>query len=548
MNQNTSTAEPWATPASYAQERVWLASQVSRDAPVYHVIDKMCVHAGISEDQLRAGFARIVARHESLRTSFRVTDGVLEQLVHPRVEDGTPLVDLRDLDEDKQAASLEQIARDLMFEAFDLTRAPLWRMVFARTADGTWWLLFVAHHTIFDAASVLNLHAELTEVCAAAEQGREAELPELAIQYADYSAWQRGRLSGTDLDGLTAFWDARLADLPVVHGIPTDRPRPDDRAFAGADLTAALPPETVAALPDVARRFKATPFAVLLAAYVALVHRRSERDDIVVGVPVAGRDRPELLPLIGMFVNMVVLRTDASGDPTFAELVERVRDVSLAAWDHQEMPYQKLVEKYGGREPGVPPLYQLGFNLLTTPGFSTTSATAEDDLLLEVAGGQVRLEYSTSLFDAATARAVLDDYVRVLSAAVADTETRLSGLPVSTVTGGLAPAAGPRPPAEPREYVAPRTAAEELVAKTWAEVLGVERVGALDDFFDLGGHSLLALRVIGRLSAACEVELSIQAFFADTTVQGVAAELERLLAEDLDELSDDDAQRLVEEG
>jgi non-ribosomal peptide synthetase component F len=310
-----------------------------------------------------------------------------------------------------------------------------------------------------------------------------------------------------------------------------------------------LPPETVAALPDVARRFRATPFMVLLAAYVALIHRRSERDDVVVGVPVGGRDRPELLPLIGMFVNMVVLRTDASGDPAFAELVERVRDVALAAWDHQEMPYQKLVEKHAGdREPGVPPLYQLGFNLLTTPGFSTTSATAEDDLLLEVAGGQVRLEHSTSLFDGATARGILDDYVRVLSAAVADTETRLSGLPVSAGSGGLAPAAGPRAAAGPVEYVPPRTSAEELVAEVWAEVLGAERVGALDDFFDLGGHSLLALRVIGRLSAACGVELSIQAFFSDTTVQGVAAELERLLAAELDEISEDDAQRLVEEG
>jgi acyl carrier protein len=509
----------------------------------------MRIHARISEGQLQSGIARIVARHESLRTSFRVTDGVLEQVVCARVEDRVPLVDLRGLDEDKQAASLEETFRELLFEPFDLERAPLWRAALVHLAEGTWWVLFVAHHTVFDAASVFNLHAEVTEVCAAAEQGREPDLPELAVQYADYSAWQRGRLSGTELDGLTAFWDERLADLPSVHGIPTDRPRPDERAFAGADLVAVLPPETVAALPDVARRFRATPFMVLLAAYVALIHRRSERDDVVVGVPVGGRDRPELLPLIGMFVNMVVLRTDASGDPAFAELVERVRDVALAAWDHQEMPYQKLVEKHAGdREPGVPPLYQLGFNLLTTPGFSTTSATAEDDLLLEVAGGQVRLEHSTSLFDGATARGILDDYVRVLSAAVADTETRLSGLPVSAGSGGLAPAAGPRAAAGPVEYVPPRTSAEELVAEVWAEVLGAERVGALDDFFDLGGHSLLALRVIGRLSAACGVELSIQAFFSDTTVQGVAAELERLLAAELDEISEDDAQRLVEEG
>jgi non-ribosomal peptide synthetase component F len=247
---------------------------------------------------------------------------------------------------------------------------------------------------------------------------------------------------------------------------------------------------------------------------------------------------------------MVVLRVRVPAGLSFAELVERVRTATLAAWDHQEMPFQKLVETLAtAREPGVPPLYQLGFNHLTTPGFSSTSATAEDDLMLEVCGNSVRLEYNTGLFEEETARLLADDYVRVLAAGLADPATAVDRLPVLAVARGQAPpAAGAEPgTGAPVEYVAPRTAAEELVAQVWAEVLGARRVGALDDFFDLGGHSLLALRVIARLSGMAGTDLPIHVFFADTTVAGVAAALEGLLAAELDQLSEEEALRLVGE-
>jgi hypothetical protein len=541
--------QPWVVPASYAQERIWFASQLAGDVPVYHVVDRVPLRYPVAVDTVRGALAQVVARHETLRTAFRTDDGVLMQAVYPQVPVVVEEVDLRGLPDEVVRRQVNQIMDAMSAAPLPLDQVPLWRAKVVCHDEDEWALLFVAHHTVVDGASELNLHAELTEICAAAAAGRPAELPELPIQYADYAMWQRDRLRGAAMDELAAFWRKTLADLPTVHGVPADRPRPTERTFIGDDVTVPLPDQVNTLLPELARGASATPFMVMLAAYAALLHRLSDSDDIVVGVPVAGRDRTELQPLIGMFVNMLVLRIDVSSDPSFAELVERVRHTWLAAWDHQEMPYQKLVELLAAhRDPGVAPLYQLGFNYLTatTPG-TILSETAEDDLMLEIFGRWCRIEYNVGLFDAATVRRIADTYVNVVSTVLAAPQTRMSELPVTTPTG--LPRVEPVAASADRAYLAPRTAAEGLVAQVWAEVLGVEQVGAYDDFFDLGGHSLLALRVIARLSDAAQVDLSIQAFFADTTVAGVAAELERLLTAELDDLSEEEAaQLLAEEG
>jgi Condensation domain/Phosphopantetheine attachment site len=528
----------WVVPASYAQERVWFASQLVRGVPVYHVVDDFRLAHPLTAETFRSALRQVCDRHEVLRTSFRADDGGLMQVVHGAVELPLREVDLGGLPEQAQTARVEELIAELAHAEIPLDRPPLWRAVLVRLADDAWVVLFVAHHTIVDAASQWILRAELRELCAAAVEGRPARLPELPIQYADYAVWQRNRLGGGRLAELLAYWREALAGLPAVHRVRTDRPRSPERSFAGADVVFPLP--DAAAVTGLARRYAATPFAVLLAAWGALLHRLSGADDIAVGLLVEGRDRPELRPLIGMFVNTIVTRVDASGDPTFAELLGRVRVRLAADLDHQEMPFQKLLEALAGqRELGVAPLYQIGLNHITI-GFSRRSATVEDELMLEVVGDQARLEYSTALFDPATVDEIAAGYHRVLATVVADPETRMSALPAEPRSADVA--AGPQAGAE---YMPPRTAAEELVAAVWAEVLGVERVGALDDFFDLGGHSLLALRVIARLSAAAEVELTIQGFFEDTTVAGVAAELERVLAAEIDLMPEDEAERLA---
>lgn len=536
---------PWEVPASYAQERVWLTGQLAPGVPLFRVTDWIRLAYPVDAATVVGALGRVVDRHETLRTCFRVDDGALLQVIHPSVPVTVPQVDLADLAEADRQRWMRKLLHEMARAPLPLDRAPLWRAQLVRCGPGEWFLLFMAHHTIADAAAQLNLHAELKELCAAAAESRAASLPDLPIQYADYAVWQRERLSGDRLERLLGYWREALAGLPPVHALPTDRPRPAERTFTGAELEFSLPESLVSGVAALARRRSATPFMAYLAAYAALLHRLSGRDDIVVGVPVSGRDRPQLRPVIGMFVNVVVVRVDTSGDPSFTDLLDRVRHTTLAAFEHGEMPLQKLVEAVAGpRDPRVPPLYQLGFNQLAV-GTGTSHGGTEDDLALEVSGSTGRLEYNTALFEAETAHRFVDQYLDLLAAAVADPETRLAALPAAGLTGGQVYAA-PRS-TTPAEYVAPRTAAEELVAEVWAEVLGVERVGVLDDFFDLGGHSLLALRVTSRLSAATEIDVPIGAFFAGPTVAALAAELERLLAAEIDQLSEEEAERLVAE-
>jgi hypothetical protein len=544
----------WMVPASYAQERVWFASQLTHGSSVYHVVDQFELRYQISAEDVVGALAVVCERHEALRTALSVRDGQLMQAVYQHVDLPVAHLDLSSLEEDERWQRIGGLYDSLAGVPIPLDEAPLWRATLVGLGAAGWVLLVVAHHAAFDAASALNLRAELTELCAAAAQGRPASLPDLPIQYADYAVWQRDRLERGRMAELLGYWQAKLAGLPAVHGLPTDLPRPAERSFAGADLIFPLPAGAEAAAAALARQASATPFMVMFAAYAALLHRLAGAEDIVIGLPVAGRDLPELQPQIGMFVNMVVVRVDAGADPSFTELLGRVRKVLAEAWDHQEMPFQKLVEVLGQRNAGVPPLYQLGFNYLSI-GFSRSSAAAEDDLMLEICPGRGRVEYNTALFTERTASRIADGYQRVLAAVTGDPRVRMSALPVAALAQ--------QPPAEPDEaahpagpgqpdgrpgYVAPRTAAEELVAGVWAEVLGIAQVGALDDFFGLGGHSLLALRVIARLSAAAGTELTIQSFFADTTVAGVAAEIERLLSEELARMPEEEAARLLAGG
>jgi len=511
-------------PASFAQERAWLSSQLTGNAPVYHVADLFAVHATVSEAQLRSALATVVARHEPLRTGFALVDGDLVQVVHERAPATVPRLDLRDRPETTAWEHCRAIQRRLLEEPFDRYGLPLWRAVLVRLDEDEWAIAFAAHHAVADAVSLFNLRAELIELCASAEQGREAALPELTIGYTDYAVGERRRLTGRRLAELRDHWRQRLGDLPATSGLPTDRPRPANRHYAGAEWRAELPGEVRAALTRAAAEADTTVFAFLLAAYAVVVARWRGSADVVIGVPVSGRGRPELMPLIGTFVNMVVVRLDVPDDLTFRVIAGRVAAAVRDAWAHQEMPYQQLVaDLAGSRDAGAPPLFQLGFNLAAGPDDGPPSRTAEDDLMLEVGSRTVRVEYDTQLFHPDTARALLRDYLAVLAAVSADD---------SVPAGRLLPAAGtrarvsaaPRPPAP---YVAPRTAAERLVADVWAAVLPGRTIGALDDFFALGGHSFLALRVIAALNRDGGVDLPIAAFFNDTTVAGVAGEVER---------------------
>ena len=449
-------SQEWTFPASYAQERVWLANQLDPDSPVYNVSLPETLPTGITVEQATAALNTVVARHEALRTHLRADGDGLVQVVRAHEPVTLEVVDLSEVDPaDEQARVFATIGEDAR-TPIPLDRPPLWRARLAQLSGDRVVVLFVAHHAVFDSHSILALRQEFAELCDAALEGREPRLPDLAIQYADYSAWQRDQLAGDGLDRQLAFWRDQLAGAPAVLGLPTDRPRPTRPTFAGDEVWFDMPAGLLDRVGELGRTASATPQMVLLSAYAALLSRLSGSDDVVLGLSTSGRDLPELAPLVGMFVNPVALRVDVSGDPTFAELLGRVRGALLDVMDHWHTPFQKIVEAVAPqRDTAVQPVFQVAFNYIPDTGFDgITLGTTKDDLAFDVTDGRSRLLYRTALFDRSTAESVVDRYVRLLAAAVAAPDTAVAGLPLLTdaeqalVTGAWATGAAPAVPEE----------------------------------------------------------------------------------------------------
>ncbi len=426
-------AAQWTVPASFAQERLWLGSQLDPASPVYNLIYAISLPAGLSAGQIGAALAEVVRRHESLRTGFRPVDGVLHQVVHSQVPVELAHLDLSELDAAARQRRFDEVQDADAARPIALDGDRLWRARLIRYDATGWRLMFAVHHTVFDAGSLPVLRDELTELCRAALAQRAPRLPELSIQYADYSVWQREQLAGDDGAELLAYWQARLAGAPPVHALATDRPRPAVPGYAGDEVVFELPDGLTDRVDALAGRLRTTPFVVLLAAYATLVGRLGDEPDVLIGVPVSGRDRPELTPLIGMFVNRLVVRADVSTGQSFADLVGALRGNVLDDFDHQDMPFQVLVEHLvGRRDASVGPLAQLSFNYLPDTGIGSSYGSAADDLNLELSRDAGRLEYSTALYDAGTVRTLAQRYVRLLDAAVRAPQLSLAELPLLT--------------------------------------------------------------------------------------------------------------------
>jgi amino acid adenylation domain-containing protein len=433
--------QEWTFPASYAQERVWLANQLDPDSPVYNVSLPEGLPHGVTVEQATEALRQVVARHEALRTYLRAshdsegtggTGDALVQVVRAPEPVDLEVIDLSAVDGVDEQARVLAVAEELARTPIALDRPPLWRAKLVRRSGDRLSLLFVAHHAVFDSHSILVLRAELHELCRAAVEGREPRLPALDIQYADYSAWQREQLAGDALAAQLTFWRAHLAGAPEVIGLPTDRPRPPRLGFGGDEVWFDMPAGLLDRVGELGRRSSATPQMVLLTAYAALLSRLSGSDDVVLGLSTAGRDLPELAPLVGMFVNPVALRVDASGDPTFAELLGRVRGALLDVMEHWHTPFQTIVEAVAPRrDPSVQPVFQVAFNYIPDSGFDQiTLGTTKDDLAFDVTTGRSRLLYRTALFERSTAESVVDRYVRLLEAAVTAADTPVADLPL----------------------------------------------------------------------------------------------------------------------
>ncbi|HEX8275250.1 MAG TPA: amino acid adenylation domain-containing protein [Longimicrobiaceae bacterium] len=435
-------------PASFGQRRLWLVDRLQPGSPAYNVPVPLRVRGPLHPRALRRALAALVERHEALRTVLAAgDDGEPVQLVSPPGPVPLPVVDLRALSAAAAEREALRLAADEALRPFDLQAGPLLRSALLRPGDEEWAVLFTVHHVASDGWSAGVLTREVGELYAANAEGREPALPPLPVQYADYAAWQRRWMAGEALEAQLAWWRGRLEGAPPLLELPTDRPRPARPDGRGAARRVALPAELSRSLRALARRAGATPFMVLLAGWQALLARWSGADDVVVGTPVAGRDRREVEGLIGFFVNTLALRARVPADETFEGLLGRVREEVLGAFAHQDLPFERLVEALAPeRAAAHTPVFQAIFALQTAepgelslgPGrvepFGGGAAAAKFDLALELAdagdGFAGSLVFRTELFDADTVERLAARYIALLEGAAADPARRLAAIPL----------------------------------------------------------------------------------------------------------------------
>jgi amino acid adenylation domain-containing protein len=430
-------------PLSWAQERLWFVDQLEGAGALYNIPVARRLAGALDAAALERALGEIVRRHEALRTVFREVDGSVEQVVAPFAGFALPLEDLSALGEAERAAEVRRRAAEDAARPFDLAAGPLFRARLLRLGGAAHVLLLCMHHVASDGWSLDVLFRELSVLYGAYREGRPSPLPGLAVQYADYAVWQRRQLSGEVLERQLAWWRDRLAGAPELLELPTDHPRPPVQSHRGSRERTDLSADLLERLRALGRGEGATPFMVLLAAFQVLLSRYAGSGDVVVGSPIAGRTRGELEPLIGCFANTLVLRADLSGDPTFRELLAQAREVTLGAWEHQDLPFERLVaELRPERTLSHSPVFQVTFTLADgepergLPGLAVTpvdtgAEVAKFDLLLHVDAGPrpgALLTGADDLFERGTLRRMLEHLGRVLEQVAADPDVRLPAL------------------------------------------------------------------------------------------------------------------------
>jgi len=443
---------------SFSQERVWFLEQLQPGSSVHNIPAAFRLPGPLNILALEQSINKIVERHEVLRTTFRVRDGQPVQVIAPSLTVELPLLDLREVSPTMRQMEAYRLATEEALRPFDLAQGPMIRTTLVRLAAMDHLLLLTLHHIVSDGWSMGIVWRELAALYEQERTGRPAGLPNLPIQYADFAEWQRGYLQGEILDNHLEFWRKQLAGAPSVLSLPIDRPRPAVQRFAGALESWLVSPRLTRGLKRLSEQEDVTLFMTLLAAFKSLLSRYTGQVDLVIGTPIANRTRTETEGLIGFFVNMLVLRTDLSGRPGFREALRRVREVTLGAYAHQDLPFEKLVEaQQPERDLSHNPLFQVMFVFQNTPTApqSTTAqqpaqtsattptnapqsplqsgtATAKFDLTLFATetdqGLAGAIEYNTDLFEAASIKRMAGHFQILLDAIVTDPDQRLAEL------------------------------------------------------------------------------------------------------------------------
>jgi amino acid adenylation domain-containing protein len=436
-------ARTGSLPLSFAQQRLWFVNQLEPESAAYNVIGAMRLRGTLNVAALERCVNEITRRHEVLRTSFDDAEGVPTLVVAPELKLPLPVTDISHLPAAERETEARRLSNAEAQRPFDLSVSPLFRIKLLRLADEEHVLLYSMHHIVSDAWSLGVLVREVASLYEAYSHDMPSPLAPLSVQYADYAVWQREWLQGDVLEAHLSYWRRKLGgNLPALQ-LPADRPRPTVQSFRGGVHTFTLAPELVRSVKELSRGASATPFMTLLASFLAYLHKETGQEDLVVGTDIAGRTRSEVEPLIGFFINQLALRTDVSGDPSFGELLRRVREVTLGAYAHQDLPFEKVVGAVRPeRSLSRTPLFQVLFVVQNAPFSSlrlsdlTLSPVELDNqsskfdlsfFITEAEGGVfVTCRYSTDLFEAATIERLTRRWQTLLAHALAEPDARLS--------------------------------------------------------------------------------------------------------------------------
>src|SRR5689334_5684573 len=439
-------SEPKRVPLSFAQERLWFLTQLEPENPSYNLPFALRLSGDLNVAALEKSIDAIIARHETLRTKFVAVDGEPFQFVSPKATATFEILDLTTFAEDKVELELKRLMTTVAERPFDLSNDYPMRASLLKLAADDHVLLVTMHHIISDAWSVSIFTHELSSFYKAFTSEGVEEPPELRIQYSDFTKWQRNWLQGDALKEQVTYWMSQLAGAAKLN-LPTDHVRPKLRTHRGGHLSFTLPADLTDKLKKLSNSEGATLFMTLLAAFNVLLFRYTGEQDIVVGSPIAGRNRIETEPLIGFFVNSLALRTDLSGNPTFRELVGRVKEVAVSAYAHQDLPFEKLVEELNpARDVSQTPVFQVMFGLqnapratadlhnLTVRRIPTEVRTAKFDLTLLISdtanGLSGWFEYNADLFEASTIERLTNHFENLLASAAATPDVSIAALPI----------------------------------------------------------------------------------------------------------------------
>ncbi|MBH8554249.1 amino acid adenylation domain-containing protein [Nostocaceae cyanobacterium CENA357] len=434
-------------PLSFAQQRLWFLYQLEPDSAFYNTPVALHLSGELDLIALERSINEIIRRHEVLRTTFVTVQGQPMQVIASSLTLPLVVVDLQAVPE--QQAKAWELATEEAQKPFDLATGPLLRTTVLRLSETENVLLFTIHHIVSDGWTIGILIREVAALYEAFSQGLPSPLPELPIQYADFAIWQRQWLQGEVLESQVSYWQKQIGNDPPILQLPTDYPRPAVETFQGATQSFTVPPEITAKLKILSRQADATLFMTLLAAFKTLLHRYTSANDILVGSPIANRHYTEIEGLIGFFVNTLVLRTNLASNPTFLELLRQVRECTLGAYTHQDLPFEYLVDSLQiERDLSYNPIFQVLFALqnapkkqlhlsgLTVNYLNADNKTAKFDLLLSMEEGESgltgSLEYNTNLFEAATITRMVEHFLTLLAGIVANPQQHISNLPLLT--------------------------------------------------------------------------------------------------------------------